>query len=108
MEQAAQAIRRVTEQTKQSEMLARSSSRQLAQIIRAYLQTEFDVTASALTPGELASRLHGPPHMDAVLDLLQRCDILKYQAAPVEETAMQALWEEALTMFEHIDQEEAA
>jgi hypothetical protein len=34
---------------------------------------------------------------------LQRCDACKYEPALAEEDAVQFLWEEAVTLFEHLD-----
>jgi hypothetical protein len=79
-------------------------SASLGHIIRDYLQAEWNVPAFTLTPAELAVRLQEEARAQPLLDLLQQCDTCKYQPT-TDQAAERFLWEETLTLFEHLDKE---
>jgi hypothetical protein len=83
-----------------------SASARLGHIIRDYLQAEWNVPAFTLTSAELAARLLGETRAQPLLDLLQKCDICKYQPT-ADQAAERFLWEATLTLFEHLDKESA-
>ena len=76
----------------------------LGGIMREYLNNAWRVSAYTLTPSELASRLAGsPPQVQDVLDLLQQCDMLKYQPGARDDGEEHGLWNEAVSLFEQME-----
>jgi hypothetical protein len=76
----------------------------MSQIVREFLQREYSIAAFSLTSTELARRLHDDaPHLENLLDLLQRCDAIQYQPPAPDGAAARHLWEEACSLFEHLD-----
>lgn len=84
-----------------------SASARLGHIIRDYLQAAWNVPAFTLTPAELAARLQGETRAQPLLDLLQQCDTYTYQPT-TDQAAERLLWEATLTLFEHLDKENAS
>ena len=76
---------------------------QLGYIVRTYLQDACGVSAYTLTPAELAARLEQTQPVQEVVDLLQRCDTVKYQPIDEHEEAEKFLWNDAVTLFERLD-----
>ena len=74
----------------------------LGHIIREYVQAEWNVPAFTLTPAELAARLQGEPDVQSMLDLLQKCDTVKY-GPTTDQATERFLWEETLTLFEQLE-----
>lgn len=71
----------------------------LRDIIRHYLDATLGTSTRALTNAELAARLHAQPLGKEVLDVLERCDTLKYQAPADSRQEVRDLWWEAITVF---------
>jgi hypothetical protein len=104
IEKALQALRQPTGHLGFPPAEMPSASASLGHIIRDYLQAEWNVPAFTLTPAELAARLQGEAHVQPLLDLLQQCDTCKYQPT-TDQAAERFLWEETLTLFEHLDKD---
>jgi hypothetical protein len=84
-----------------------TASDSLGHIIREYLQAEWNVPAFTLTPAELAAHLPEESEVQSLLDLLQKCDTVKY--GPTTDPATERfLWEETLTLFEQLDTRRAS
>jgi hypothetical protein len=84
-----------------------AASDSLGHIIREYLQAEWNVPAFTLTPAELAAHLPEEPDVQSLLDLLQKCDTVKY-GPTTDQATERFLWEETLTLFEQLDTRRAS
>jgi hypothetical protein len=71
----------------------------LAQILRAYMETAWQVPAFTMTTAELTTCLHSTPLAQEILSILEQCESLKY--APPTDSAReeQILWQEAIQVF---------
>jgi hypothetical protein len=78
-----------------------SAGGRLGDIIRTYLQTTYQVPAYTRTPAQLAATLNGAPGAQDLLQVLERCEALKYQQPSATSRATeQELWGYTVTLFE--------
>jgi hypothetical protein len=73
-------------------------------LLRQYIQAVYAVSASTLTTTELGRLLSDQPFGKDILNLLARCDLVKYEASSVSLADAQQLWWEALMVFEKLQQ----
>jgi hypothetical protein len=71
-------------------------------LIRHYLYTTYAVSANTLTTTELGAFLHDKPCGKEMLDILERCDTVKYEPPPAARTDERQLWWETITVFEKL------
>ena len=76
----------------------------LDHILREYVQTAYDVSASTLTTPELAAQLSSTPHTPDILRLLEQCEALRYQPASAPSAVGQELWQDTITLFEKLQE----
>jgi hypothetical protein len=69
------------------------------QILRAYLEAEFEIPAFTLTIVELVPLLNGVPFSEEILFLLERCAALKYAPPTASQAEERELWWETITLF---------
>jgi hypothetical protein len=74
----------------------------LSNIIRQHLHEGMGISAASLTSPELASRLQGQRLGKELLQLLERCDAVKYQEPSYSQIEEWQLWWEAITLFEKL------
>jgi hypothetical protein len=74
----------------------------LSDIMRQYLHAGLGFSAASLTSSELASLLQEQPLGKELLQLLERCDAVKYQEPLCSQTEERQLWWEAITLFEKL------
>lgn len=105
---AAEALQALRQPAGQFAFLSESTpspSVRLGHIMREYLQAECSVSAFALTPSELVSRVNGAPHAQTLLGLLQQCDAFTYGATAADQEEERLLWAKTLALFEQLDNE---
>jgi hypothetical protein len=73
-------------------------------LLRQYIQAVYAVSANTLTTTEVGCLLSDQPFGKDILDLLARCDLVKYEASSASLSDVQQLWWEALTVFEKLQQ----
>jgi hypothetical protein len=77
----------------------------LEQIVRTYIQAEYEVPAFTLTTAELSSRLNGALGIREVLRVLEQCDALKYQPPDSSPEVERQLWWATMMWFEKKQEE---
>jgi hypothetical protein len=80
----------------------------LQYLIRQYISATYALPASTLTTTELVACLQEQPYGEALGDLLERCDTVKYDAPTACQAEAWQLWWEATTVFEKLQHAEAA
>ena len=76
----------------------------LQHLLRQYIQTVYAVSANTLTTAELGLLLSDQPWGQEILNLLARCDLVKYDCPSESLSDARQLWWEALTIFEKLQQ----
>jgi hypothetical protein len=80
------------------------NAERLSEIIRQHLSTVLDVPLRSLTSSELAPLLVHQALGQELLQLLQRCEALKYQEPTWLQNEERQLWWEAFTLFEKLQE----
>ena len=105
-EQALQRLQRdVASGSPLADETATGTGEQLDRILREFLRAEYQVSALTLTTAELEQQLNGAPHAKELLDLLERCMVLKYQPASASVAAERDLCQQAVELFETLQRE---
>jgi hypothetical protein len=79
----------------------------LQSLLRQYIQAVYAVSASTLTTTELGRLLSDQPFVKDILNVLARCDLVKYDVPSASPSEARQLWWEALTVFEKLQQTDA-
>ena len=74
----------------------------LQELIRHYLYMTYAISANTLTTIELGAFLHDKACGKEMLDILERCDTVKYEPPSAAQTDERQLWWEAITVFEKL------
>jgi hypothetical protein len=70
--------------------------------MRLYLHQAYGVSAKSLTTREMTALLHDKPLGKEILDILDRCDALKYEPPSNSQEDERQVWWEAMTVFEKL------
>lgn len=108
-EQAIQQLRQEATTVLQPPAAIPSPGARLDHIVRTYIQATHHIPALTLTLAELATQLRNRPQGQALLEVLERCEALKYQpSSAARPAAERELWHSTVALFEAIQQERAA
>jgi hypothetical protein len=80
----------------------------LQELIRHYLHATYTISAHTLTTTELGAFLHDKPCGKELLDLLERCDSVKYEPPLAAHTDERQLWWETISVFEKLQHTEVS
>jgi hypothetical protein len=74
----------------------------LQELIRLYIHQAYGISAKSLTTREMTALLHDKALGKDILDILDRCDALKYEPPSHSQEDVRQLWWETMTVFEKL------